>query len=172
MLSDGEVERVVEEHYVATADRLRKETSVLVFGPGEKSEGFDDREAVREYLARVCSKVTYPEMVINDTQLNKSVAEGLLIDQFSIVFVLLVGLGPSVEFSHYMKFENIARKFRILQQARYMPEHSFLNEVLKPFCKLYNFCYCYQGRKDLIEKVQSSLEDYVNFAIAFGHRPV
>jgi hypothetical protein len=171
LLSDEEVQKIVEEHYVATANRLRNETSILIFGPGEKSEGFDDREALRVSLASVCSNVIYPERGLGNTILNKSLAEGFLIEQFNLVFVLLVGIGPSIEFSHYMKFERMARKFRILQQAQYRLEQSFLNEVLRPFCRLYNFCYNYQGKEELIEKAQDSLEDYINFTIAFGHRP-
>lgn len=170
MITDDNLKRLIEEKYNSKRNELKRGTSILVFGPSTVPEA-RDRELVKTALTQEGCAVAYPENLLDGVGINKGIAEGILTDGYNLIYVVLAGIGPSVEFAHYMKSEELARKFRIFQHARYGGTPSFLNEILRPFCKLHGFCRSYSDDNELVTLARALLDDYVEYTLAFGKRP-
>lgn len=122
---------------------------VLVFGPGENSQGFELREAVRKAIEKAGAHPSYAENILEGSEMNAVLAEKILIGQVDLVFILLAGLGQSVEFGTYIQKEAMAMKFNIFQEKKYVGKSSFLNEVMKLFCGRFRQCFPFESESEL-----------------------
>lgn len=171
MSSPDPAGRIVNDAYNRKRREVIAKTKVLVFGPGQGKEnpGFLEREAVRDMLEENGCRAHYPESILNGG--NAVFGESVLIGEYNLVYILLMGLGPSVEFSHFIQRELVAQKVRIFQEAKYKMTTSFLNEVLEPFCALYRQCYNFDDRNSLVSAARECFEAYVAFVLIIGLRP-
>ena len=168
-LSTNEIARIVEKEYRKTLNKILRETFILIFGPGKGSEKFFLRLKVRDTLRKMGCKTYFPEEIA--AKINTIVKEEILARNFNLIYVLLIGLGPSMEFTHYLHRAELAPKFRLFQESKYRGKKSFANELIKHFCKLYRHCYLFDDEKKLIRIAKKCLKNYVNFVIVYKHRP-
>lgn len=171
MVDDSDIIDATEEAYHSKRSSILGETSVLVFGPSSGSDGFNLRELIRATLRNAGTRANYAEEILQNSRINASIAEEILATQYHLVYVLLSGPGTVAEFSSFVRVPTIATKFRIFQDAKFTAEKSFLNQVLKPFCDMYRFCFSFSNESELVEAVNSCLEAYVQFVLAFRFRP-
>lgn len=92
-------------------------------------------------------------------------AERILAEKIDLIFVLLAGVGPILEFGMFMGHDNIARKFRVFQESQYKESRSYVNEVLKLFCGNYRQCFTFSSEKELRQYARETLDYYVLWKI-------
>lgn len=163
------IEKIIEESYKKSRNEVLRRTSVLIFGPGKNSEQFHLRLKLQNALKRMGCRADFPEDFI--TKVNIIIKESILAKQYNLIYVLLISLGPSLEFTHYIHQPKLAQKFRLFQESKYCGKDSFANELIKHFCELYKHCYLFDGEEELIKKARRCLDYYINFVMVYKRRP-
>ncbi len=85
--------RIVDDAYNRKRRSVIANTKVLVFGPGPGNEnpGFLEREAIKDTLKQAGCRADYPESILIGG--NAVFGESILIGDYNLVFILLMGLG-------------------------------------------------------------------------------
>lgn len=103
-VADGRrIVEIVEGAFSKERERILQATSFLIFGPGKGNEGYGLREAMRESLNSFGCTADFAESILNGTAISPVSAERILTNLYDVVPILLVGLGPALEFAHYIK---------------------------------------------------------------------
>jgi hypothetical protein len=118
------------------------------------------REALRLELEEGGCSPKFAEDILRLSNLATAAAERILAEKFDLIFVLLAGVGPILEFGMFMVHDNIARKFRVFQDS-HNESNSYVNEVLKLFCGNYRQCFTFSSEKELRRYARESLDYYV-----------
>ncbi|MDG6906837.1 MAG: hypothetical protein JRN20_13735 [Nitrososphaerota archaeon] len=151
----------VRRAYAEKKAQLIAETRLLIFGPARNNNGYESREALRLELEEAGCSPKFAEDILKFSKLETATGERMLAESFDLIFVLLSGVGPILEFGMFMVHDNIARKFRVFQDSQYKESRSYVNEVLKLFCGNYRQCFTFSSEKELRQYARETLDYYV-----------
>jgi acylphosphatase len=151
---------------------------VLIFGPGQWSEGYSYRENVRKIIEEHFETI-FPEDFDNINELmdwykehginltenkvklsNRSSAtkELILADYCSCVYIILMSPGAISEFSEFYT-DRIAYKIRVFIPMEYYKSDSYISSgPLKVFGDKYNQVYAFEDESELLKLVREKAD--------------
>jgi hypothetical protein len=173
-LSDLRIQRIRQlfrKGIAAKRTQILSEINLLIFGPANGKDGYADRQELRKHVQTCGCRADYPEDVL-DPKVNPLAAEQVLADQYNLIFVVLKGQGPIAEISSYLRIANLAPKFRIFQEAKYIGSPSFVNEVIQPFCQMYKgHCNTFSEERELKKAASKTIDTFVLYTLTYGYKP-
>ena len=178
----GEIESILT---IKETDKKRSQSyteskigKVLIFGPGQGSEGYKYRENVREIIEDNFETI-FPEDFDNINELTdwykecgislteneiklsnrSSVSKELILaDHCSYVYIVLISPGAISEFSQFY-IDKVAYKIRVFIPLEYYKSDSYISSgPLKVFDDKYKQVYPFEGDSELLELVREKAD--------------
>jgi hypothetical protein len=165
------IRQIVRRGIAAKRSQILSETNLLIFGPAKGKEGYSYREELRRQVGLFGCHADYAEDILRPKE-NLLVAEETLANQYNLIFVVLKGTGTVAEISSYLRVANLAPKFRIFQEAIDHESPGLVNEVIQPFCQMYNgYCPTFSNTFELKEAATKAMEAFVLYTLTYGYKP-